>query len=140
MTPTIEDAIILATQAHAGQVDKAGLPYILHPLRVMLRVESETEQTVAILHDVVEDTSITLDDLREDGYSEEILEAVDYLTRRESETYRQFIERVKENELARIVKLADLEDNMDPSRNPNPTEEISGLRVRYQRAYEVLQS
>jgi len=140
MTPTLEDSIILATQAHAGQVDKAGVSYILHPLRVMFRVRSEVERTVAILHDVVEDTSITLGDLREAGYSEEILEAVDHLTRREGETYRQFIERVREDELARIVKLADLEDNMDPSRNPNPTEEISGLRTRYQRAYKVLQS
>lgn len=111
--PSIEDAIILAAEAHRGQVDRAGHPYILHPLRVMQSVESETEKIIAVLHDVVEDSAITLDDLRAQGYGEEIVAAVDCLSRREGETYAAMIERVKTNPLAVRVKLGDLADHTD---------------------------
>jgi (p)ppGpp synthase/HD superfamily hydrolase len=111
--PTIEDAIVFATEAHRGQVDRAGNPYILHPLRLMCNVNSDTERFIALLHDVIEDTDYTVDDLRQRGYSEEIVEAVDCLTRRNDETYEEFIQRIKPNPLARRVKLADLRDNMD---------------------------
>jgi len=111
--PTLEDAIALAVQAHRGQVDKAGQPYILHPLRMLFRLESEDERIVAVLHDVIEDTPTTFADLRALGYAEEILQALDCVTRRPDETYEQFIERAAANPLARRVKLADLEDNMD---------------------------
>ena len=116
--PTLEDAILLAAQAHRGQVEKAGQPYILHLLRVMLRVETAEEQIVAVLHDLVEDTSSTLDDLRALGYSEAIVQALDGLTRRSTETYEEFVSRAIANPLARRVKLADLEDNMDVRRLP----------------------
>ncbi len=111
--PTLEDAILLAVQAHRGQVEKAGQPYILHLLRVMFRVDSEQERMVAVLHDLVEDTHYTLDDLRALGYPPDVLAALDGLTRRPDETYEQFIERAAANPLARRVKLADLEDNLD---------------------------
>ncbi|MFQ3568508.1 MAG: GTP pyrophosphokinase [Aggregatilineales bacterium] len=111
--PTIEDAILLATQAHRGQRDRGGAPYIYHPLRLMLAVETEAERFVAILHDVVEDSDLSLEDLRAHGYDEAIVEAVDCLTRREGEPYQAMIERIKNNPLARRVKLADLADNMD---------------------------
>ncbi len=111
--PTLEDAIILAAEAHRGQVDKAGNPYILHPLRVMQSVASETEKIIAVLHDVVEDSALTLDDLRQRGYGEDVLTAVDCLTRRKTETYAEMIERVKTNPLAVRVKLGDLADHTD---------------------------
>lgn len=116
--PTVEDAIVLATQAHRGQVDKVGQPYILHLLRVMLRLEGEAAQMAGILHDLVEDTRYSFDDLRALGYAEELLQALDCLTRRPEESYEQFIERASANPLARRVKRADLEDNMDIRRLP----------------------
>ena len=96
----------LALDKHHGQVDKGGAPYIIHPLRVMCAMQTETEQIVAVLHDVVEDTDVTLDDLRRMGYSEEIVEAVDHLSRRDGESYEAFIQRIKPHPLAVRVKLA----------------------------------
>lgn len=116
LSPKLEDAIALACQAHRGQLDKAGKPYILHSLRVMLRQESEAAQMAAVLHDVLEDTSVTLENLRAAGFTPEVCEAVDALTRRRGESYDSMIARVAANPLARAVKLADLEDNMDPRR------------------------
>lgn len=133
--PTLEDAIALAASAHAGQRDKMGEPYILHPIRVMLRLKTEDERTVAILHDVVEDTHVTLDELRRLGYSEEIVQAVELLSRREGETYAEFIERVRPNALATRVKLADLEDNMDLRRQIKLGDHEIERLTRYFRAY-----
>jgi (p)ppGpp synthase/HD superfamily hydrolase len=116
--PTVEDAIALAVQAHRGQKDKVGQPYLLHLLRVMLRLDGEQAQITGVLHDLVEDTRYTLDDLRALGYAEEIVQALDCLTRRPTESYAQFVERASANPLARRVKLADLEDNMDLRRLP----------------------
>ncbi len=136
--PTLEDAIALAVQAHRGQVDKVGQPYALHVLRVMFRLETEQERIVAVLHDVIEDTSHTPDDLRSLGYSEEVLAALDCLTRRSTETYEQFIERAAANPLARRVKLADLEDNMDIRRLPAITEKDRSRLERYIRSWQRL--
>lgn len=137
--PTLEDAIALAVAAHQGQRDKAGQPYILHPLRVMLRLSSDAERTAAILHDVVEDTPYTLERLRELGYPEDVLSALDCLTKREGETYERFIERVRPNPLARRVKLADLEDNMDVRRLPTVTAKDAERLARYRAAWNRLQ-
>ena len=136
--PTLEDAIALAVEAHRGHRDKAGQPYILHPLRVMFRLDSETERIVGILHDVVEDSHYTLDDLRQMGYSEPIVEAIDNLSRREDETYDQLIKRSAGNPLARRVKLADLEDNMDIRRYPALNDKILEYLARYDRAWRKL--
>ena len=134
--PTIEEAIIWATEVHRGQVDKAGNPYILHPLRVMLRMTSDEARFVAVLHDTIEDSDHTLDDLRALGYSETIIAAVDAVTRRADETYEQFIQRLKPNPLARKVKLADLLDNLDLRRaNPVVAEKDAERLARYQRAW-----
>ena len=131
MTPTLEDAIALAAHAHRGQVDKGGQPYILHVLRVMLRQAEETARIVAVLHDVLEDTPLTLAGLRAAGYSEQVCAAVDCLTRRAGETYEEMIERVATNPLARHVKLADLADNLDPNRQV-PADSASAERhARY---------
>lgn len=117
---TIEDAILIATQAHKGVKDKAGAPYILHPLRVMMRMKTESEMMTAVLHDVVEDTrdypdenKWTIGKLREKGFSDEVLEAVECVTNREGESYEDFINRAGKNSIARQVKIADLEDNMN---------------------------
>lgn len=106
---TIEKAVQIAAQAHEGQKDKEGQPYILHPLRVMGRVEGE--QIVAVLHDVVEDTQVTLDDLRWAGSGEEILDAVRCVTHRRDQPYADCVVGCKHNAIARRVKLGDLADN-----------------------------
>lgn len=137
-TPTLEDAIALAVEAHRGQRDKAGQTYVLHPLRVMMRLETETERMVAVLHDVVEDSPWTLERLREAGYPEEVLGALDCLTKREGETYEAFIERVLPHPLARRVKRADLEDNMDVRRLPSISEKEASRLARYRAAWERL--
>jgi (p)ppGpp synthase/HD superfamily hydrolase len=108
---SIEKALQIAAKAHEGQKDKEGLPYILHPLRVMQRVEGEQAQIVAVLHDVIEDTAVTADDLRQAGFSEQIIAGVLCVTHRNDETYADYVVRCKANEVARKVKLADLEDN-----------------------------
>lgn len=108
---TIERALQIAAKAHEGQKDKEGLPYVLHPLRVMMAVEGEEAQVVAVLHDVVEDTPVTLDDLRQAGFSEAVLAAVQCVTHHKDEPYADYVVRCKGNEVARRVKLADLGDN-----------------------------
>ena len=138
--PTLEDAILLAAQAHRGQKDKVGQPYITHLLRVMLRLEGEAAQIVGVLHDLVEDTDATFDDLRTQGYAEELVQALDCLTHRPDETYEQFIERAAANPLARRVKRADLEDNMDIRRLPVVTEKDHERLNRYIAAWRRLQA
>jgi len=113
-----------------------GAPYILHPLRMMFRFKSETEMIVAVLHDVIEDNpDWDFDRLRQEGFSEEIIQAVDHLTRQEQETYEEFVVRSSENPLARRVKLADLEDNMDLKRLNRLTEQDQARLARYHRAW-----
>jgi (p)ppGpp synthase/HD superfamily hydrolase len=134
----LEKAIQIAVRAHAGQKDRAGQPYILHPLRVMARVHTEAEKIVAILHDTVEDTDLSLDDLRAAGFPEEILIAVDCLTKREGEPYDDLIQRAKLNRLAKPVKLADLQDNMDIRRNARITAKDLERFDRYLCAWKTL--
>ncbi|MBN2472042.1 MAG: HD domain-containing protein [Anaerolineae bacterium] len=134
----LEDAILLAAQAHRGQQDKNGQPYILHPLRLMLAVSGEDAQTAAVLHDVVEDTPVTLDELRAAGFAEAVVAAVDHLTRREGESYEAFIQRIKPHPLARRVKLADLRDNMDVLRLDTIDEGAVARLRRYRAAWDEL--
>lgn len=137
---TLAKAIALAAQAHVDQVDKAGQPYILHPLRMMMRLEDERAQIVAVLHDVVEDTPVTFAELRAMGFSEEILTALDCVTRRDDESYSEFIERARPNPLARQVKLADLEDNMDMRRISELTAKDIERLERYHAAWVTLRA
>lgn len=118
----LNKAIEIAVRAHEGQFDKAGEPYILHPLRVMLTCELEAERICAVLHDVIEDTHVTYEFLRSQGFSDEVIEALECLAKNEGEDYEAFIDRVLKNKLACRVKLADLQDNMNISRLKNPTE------------------
>lgn len=134
----IEKAIRIATEAHQGQRDKSGAPYILHPLRLMARMETPEAQMAAVLHDVVEDSAWTLEALRREGFPEEVVAAVEYLTRRTEETYEAFIERAAQHPLARQVKRADLEDNMDVRRLGRLTGKDFARLERYLHAWRRL--
>ncbi len=112
----LEDIIAFAVEAHRGQTDKVGDPYILHPLRMMSRLQGTHVRMAALLHDVVEDTGHSLDELRTRGVPEPVLAAVDCLTKRDGESYDQFLDRVLTSTIAKKVKLADLEDNMEVRR------------------------
>ena len=118
----LERAIAIAAKAHAGQLDKAGQPYILHPLRVLLSLHDPHERMAGVLHDVVEDTAVTLADLIDAGLPLEVVAAVEALTKRPGETRQQAALRAAANRIARRVKLADNADNMDLSRISEPTE------------------
>jgi hypothetical protein len=138
MAPMLEDAILLAAKAHRNQRDKAGASYILHPLRVMLGMKTKEERIVAVLHDVVEDTKWTIENLRKAGYSRKTLRSLDHLTRRDGEDYDQFIKRVKRNPLARRVKIADLKDNLDVGRIRRPRKRDIKRIEKYRRALSTL--
>lgn len=152
--PTLEDAILLAVLAHKGQKDRADLPYILHPLNVMLLMDpyDEDAMILAVLHDVVEDTKVTLSYLRAKGYPDNIVEALDCLTKRINpaaagsgaydingkERYSYFIRRVKQNPLATRVKIADLQHNSDLGRLKKVEAWDLARLDRYQRALMYL--
>ncbi|MBK1866280.1 HD domain-containing protein [Aestuariivirga sp. YIM B02566] len=136
---TLERAIAIAAEAHAGQVDKAGEPYILHPLRVMMRLETDDDRIVGVLHDVVEDNATwPLAALRAEGFAEAILVAIDAVTRREDEDYESFVRRAGQNEIGRRVKLADLADNMELTRIKTPGPKDHERMERYRKAREIL--
>lgn len=124
----------IAKRAHKGQVDKAGAPYILHPETVASFVTKDDEKIVAYLHDVIEDTPCQLRDLENAGFSSEIVNAVDLLTRKTGQSYKQYLKLVKTNELARVVKLADLKHNSDLSRLTHVTENDIKRLKKYQDA------
>ena len=138
---TIERALQIAAKAHEGQRDKEGLPYILHPVRVMMAVEGEEAQIVAVLHDVIEDTSVTADDLREAGFSETLIAAVVCVTHGKDEPYADYVVRCNGNETARRVKLADLQDNSRPDRailRPQRLQQDLARIRRYVLSYKFL--
>lgn len=110
----LDQAILIATKAHQSHVDKAGKPYILHPIRVMMKMENETEQIVAVLHDVLEDCpDYDEESLRQEGFSSEVVEALSVLNRNNYPDYQAYICNVDRNPIARVVKIADLEDNIN---------------------------
>jgi (p)ppGpp synthase/HD superfamily hydrolase len=136
---TLERAIAIAARAHEGQVDKAGMPYVLHPLRMMLNVDTPEARMAAMLHDVVEDTPVTLEQLRAEGFPEPVIEAVEALTKRDEEDYEAFIRRAGSHPIARKVKLADLRDNSDLSRIAQPTERDRQRLEKYRAAIQYLE-
>ena len=134
----LERAIEMAVDAYAGQTDKAGATYIRHPLRVMKKMDTETERVVAVLHDVVEDSEYTLDDI-ESEFDTEVRDAVDALTKREGDDYLEdFIPDTADNEIARKVKRADIEDNMDITRLPEVDQDILDKQATYHEALQRL--
>ena len=133
-----QQALAIAEDAHKGQVDKAGVDYIQHPLFVASLVEGELAKTVALLHDVVEDSDWTLGDLRKEGLPEGVVQAVGIITKKRNENYEEYILRVKQNPLARKVKLADLQHNSDLSRLANVTDRDRKRVAKYQKAIAFL--
>ena len=136
---TLERAIAIAAKAHEGQVDKAGAPYVLHPIRMMLRLPETDERITAVLHDVVEDCGISLEALRTEGFSEHVIEAIDSVTRRPEESYDAFVLRAASNPIGRRVKLVDLQDNSDLSRIASPTTHDYERVEKYRRAIQALE-
>ena len=135
----IEKSLQIALQAHAGKTDKAGGEYILHPLRVMAKMNTDVERSVALLHDVIEDSDITAEDLLAEGIPAEVVEAVQCLTRDENEDYLEFVARTKKNRLAAKIKMADIEDNIDVLRLKSLKEHDLERIQRYHAAWRLLQ-
>ena len=131
-------AFIVAFKAHRGQKDKGGKPYILHPLKVAFKVRGIESKTVALLHDTVEDTYITLETLKKSGFPRNIILAVDRLTKRKDETYAEYLSRVKHNRLAKDVKIADLQHNSNLKRLKVITKKDIARAEKYSRAIEYL--
>ena len=138
---TLERAIVIAAEGHAGVKDKGGAPYIFHPLRMMLSLSSLDERIVAVLHDVCEDCpGWTLERLKGEGFPDRIIAALDSVTKREGEDYEAFARRAAANPIGRQVKLADLRDNCDLSRIATPTERDTQRIEKYHRAIELIES
>lgn len=135
----LDKAILIANKAHTNQKDKAGADYINHPLRVMNAGKTEEEKIIGVLHDVIEDSDWTFEMLKEEGFSQEVMDALRCLTKlSEDEPYNHFIERVKSNPLAIAIKLNDIADNMDIRRLPELTDnDVIRLR-KYLKAYNEL--
>ena len=136
---TLDEAIQVARRAHEGQLDQSGRPYISHPLRVMGSLRDEHERMAAVLHDVVEDTTVTLADLQAAGCPEEVLAAVAAVSKQPGEDQATYLARVAANPIARAVKLADIADNMSPDRLARldvTTQER--LRAKYESALRQL--
>ena len=138
---TVERALAIAREAHQGQVDKAGAPYLGHPVRVASACRSDDAKIVALLHDVVEDCEgWSFARLRTEGFSEAVLAGIESVTRRAGEAYDDFVRRAASNPLGREVKLADLADNMDLSRIAQPTQQDLDRMEKYRKAAALLQS
>ena len=131
-------AMELAYRAHHGQCDKNGVPYVFHPFHLAEQMDTEETVTAALLHDVVEDTDYTLEDLRAMGFPDPVLEALSLLTHDPSVPYMEYVKRLKNNPIARAVKLADLTHNSDLSRLPAVTEKDLARVEKYRRAKALL--
>ena len=137
-TELTKKAIRLAFRAHKGQKDRAGLPYILHPVHLAEQMTTEDACVVALLHDVLEDTDVTEDELRAEGFTEPQLDAVKLLTRTKDEDYFDYVKRIRGNALAKTVKLADLEHNSDRTRIGTFSEKDEIRFQKYQKARAIL--
>ncbi len=137
-TPLTQKALAIATKAHATQTDRAGAPYIQHPTHLAQQMDSEDSTIVALLHDVVEDSDISFEDLEEAGFSEHIITALKLLTHSKEEDYFTYVQKIKANPLATKVKLADLAHNSDVSRLPAITEKDTERVAKYKKAIQIL--
>lgn len=139
-TELTQKALEIAIQAHAGQTDKAGHPYIEHPLHVAETMETEAETCAALLHDVIEDTSWSLDDLEAQGFPQDVLDALALLTHDDEVLYLAYVEALVQNPIAKKVKLADLHHNSDLSRLPQITKADEMRLKKYRQAIKILES
>ena len=134
----VDLALSIARQAHEGQLDKAGVAYIEHPIYVANQVDTEEEKAVALLHDVIEDSSVSAEELLQAGLPETVVTAVQVLTKKKEQDYQTYLETVKTNPLARVVKLADLKHNSDLSRLPSITAKDRERLKKYKKAIDFL--
>lgn len=134
----LQRALEIAVESHKNQKQKDGTPYALHPIRLSMSLQSEEQKIVALLHDVVEDTDWTFEDLVGEGFSENVIEALRLLTHTDGSPYPDYIGRLSTNTLAKAVKKADLTDNMDLKRIPEPTEKDFARLQKYHRAWTIL--
>ena len=137
-TELTKKAMRISLRAHQGQTDRSGMPYFLHPFHVADHMKDEEETCTALLHDVVEDTDVTLDDLRAAGMPERVLEAVDLLTHRKGVPYLDYVRNLSGNPIARAVKLQDLEHNLDLGRIDHITREDIRRTEKYKKARAIL--
>lgn len=137
-TELVKKAFNICCEAHANQKDKCGYPYIFHPIHIAEQMDTEYEICVALLHDVVEDTDYTIEDLKKSGFPSEIVDAVKCITRDKDMSYFEYIKIVKENELAKKVKLVDLAHNSDPDRQPDMDEATVKRLKKYEKAKQIL--
>ena len=137
----LQRALEIAIEAHKGSKDKGGNDYILHPLRVMLSMNTNDEMIVAILHDVVEDTKWSFEDLEKEGFSKKIMLGLRSVTKKsDEEKYEDFIQRAKKNDLGRKVKISDIKDNLDVSRLKLITEKDKTRLKKYENALKILKN
>jgi len=134
----IETSLQIALRAYSGKADKAGREYILHPLRVMAKMNTDLERSAALLHDVIEDSDITAGDLLAEGIPPEVVEAIQYLSKSEGEDYQDFVARAKRNKIAAKVKIADIEDNIDVLRLSSLDEWDLARIKKYHTAWRLL--
>ena len=137
-TPLTRKALRIAFDAHKEQIDKTGLPYIFHPFHLAEQMETEDEVCAALLHDVVEDSDMTLDDLRSHGFSENVLAALALLTHDDDTEYMAYIETIKPNPLAARIKLEDLRHNSDVTRLDEIDERMKQRHEKYRAAMDIL--
>lgn len=138
-TELTKRAINIAYKAHEGQLDRSGIPYIFHPMHIAEQMTTEETCIVAILHDVVEDTDVTLDELKEAGFSENVINAINLLTHRDEVPYLDYVRALKDDPIASVVKLADLNHNSDRTRLNVITKKDEQRFIKYQKAKEILQ-
>ena len=138
MATMLEKAISIALQAHQGQRDRYGNPYILHPLHLMGQMDTDVERMAAVLHDVVEDSEITISDLHAAGFPAQVTEAVHLLTHDDAHSYEEYVRRLQDNDLARKIKVADLEHNMDLRRMDRVREKDLSRLQKYRDAWSIL--
>lgn len=136
-TSNIRKAMNIAYNAHHGQVDKSGVPYIYHPIHLAEQMETEDECIVALLHDIVEDTEVTIEELEKE-FSKEIVEAIRLLTHDKTVEYMEYIRKIKDNPIAKRIKLADLKHNSDQTRKEEITEKDKIRKEKYKKAIEYL--
>lgn len=138
-TANTKKALAFCFEAHKDQVDKSGLPYVFHPFHLAEQMETEETTIVALLHDVVEDTDYTFEDLAKEGFSSSVIEALKLLTHDEKVKYENYVAVIKKNPIAKAVKLADLRHNSDLSRLDEVTEEALERRQKYLNAIKFLE-
>ncbi len=139
-TSMTKKALKLCFQAHQHQTDKSGIPYVFHPFHLAEQMKDEKTTVVALLHDVIEDTNYKIEDLRDMGFPEDVLEAISLMTHDKAVDYMQYVEEIKKNEIARAVKRADLMHNSDLSRLDKVDEKAIARVKKYQAALKILEA